>query len=242
MQAKLRGHLSRTRGTHARLMTVAAAAVTALCAAALAPVQPALAASFVPITGAGSSWSGNAFADWTSGVQQDGIQVDYLGGGSTVGRADFASGTVDFGTSEIPYGVEDQPPPRGYTYVPDAAGGLALTYNLHLAGQQVTNLRLSGAVIAGIFTNQITTWNDPKIAADNPGLTLPAEPIAPVVRTDSAGSTWEFTQWLSATQGSAWTAYCTAAGLSSCTPTTVKRSWRRYRPPVLSPSQLRPAL
>ena len=54
-------------------------------------------------------------------------------------------------------------------------------YNLLINGRRVTNLRLSGAVIAGIFTNQITMWNDPEITADNPGLTLPATPIIPVV-------------------------------------------------------------
>jgi phosphate ABC transporter phosphate-binding protein len=220
MQEKLTGYLSGMRGTRARLLTVAAAALTALCAGNLAPAQPASAASFVPVTGAGSTWSGNAFADWTAAVGQLGMQVDYLDSGSTLGRQDFADGTVDFAAAEIPYGVEDHPPTRGYAYMPDTAGGLAFMYNLHIGGHQVTNLRLSGPVIAGIFTSQITMWNDPKIAADNPGLALPAEPIVPVVRTDSSGSTWVFTQWLSATQSSSWTAYCAAVALSPCAPTT----------------------
>jgi phosphate transport system substrate-binding protein len=69
-------------------------------------------------------------------------------------------------------------------------------YHLTIGGQQVTNLRLSGASIAGIFTNKITMWNDPAIAADNPGLTLPAEPIIPVVRSDSDGGTARTTRCL----------------------------------------------
>src|SRR5262249_40455136 len=68
------------------------------------------------------------------------------------------------------------------------------------------------AVIAGIFTGTITRWNDPKIAADNPGLRLPATPVIPVVRTDSSGATAEFIRWMIATEDSFWTAYCRAVG------------------------------
>jgi ABC-type phosphate transport system substrate-binding protein len=114
----------------------------------------------------------------------------------------------------------DPPPTRGYAYLPDAAGGLAFTYNMYIGGQQVTNLRLSGAVIAGIFTNRITMWNDPRIAADNPGLTLPATPIIPVVRSDGDGSTRQFTQWMSATQSPYWIACCAVTGRAPCTPTS----------------------
>lgn len=90
---------------------------------------------YVPISGAGSTWSGNAFADWTSGVQQYGMRVDYLGGGSTVGRNDFKTATVTFGASDIPYGLtegttSDPPPQRGYAYIPDTAGGAVFMYNL----------------------------------------------------------------------------------------------------------------
>ena len=99
--------------------------------------------------------------------------------GSSSGRTFFADGQADWAASEIPYGVvdgtnTDPPPSRGYVYMPDVAGGTTFMYNLQINGQRVTNLRLSGATIAGIFTNKITTWNDPAIAADNPGLTLPA--------------------------------------------------------------------
>lgn len=113
----------------------------------------------------------------------------------------------------------DQPPSRGFAYMPDTAGGLAFMYNLTIGGQRVTNLRLSGAVIAGIFTNRITMWNDPRIAADNPGLALPARQITPVVRSDGDGSTSVLTQWMLATQPAAWQAYCGAVGRSPCTQT-----------------------
>src|SRR5215469_5995018 len=217
--------MSTARGPRGRGMAVAAAMLTALCAGILAPAQPAVAATFAPISGAGSTWAYPAIHSWIVGASQFGVTVNYTADGSTSGRAFFKNGVSDWAQSEIPYGVQDgnnvdPPPTRGYAYLPDAAGGLAFTYNLHIGGQQVTNLRLSGAVIAGIFTNRITMWNNPMIAADNPGLTLPTTPITPVVRSDGDGSTRQFTQWMSATQSSYWTAYCAATGRAPCTPTS----------------------
>ncbi len=213
----------RTRWRRALALVTALAAVGWLTA--LAAVQPAFGDAYVPISGAGSTWQANAIDDWITNEAGNGLVVNYAPVGSAAGMQEFTDGVVDWAASEIPYGVQqgtdDVPPPaRGYTYMPDAAGGIALIYNLHIGGQQVTNLRLSAAVIAGIFTNQITMWNDPQIAADNPGLTLPAEPIIPVVRTDVASSTFYFTQWMQATEGSYWASYCAAAGLSPCTETT----------------------
>jgi phosphate ABC transporter phosphate-binding protein len=212
-------------GMRARPMAVAAAALLGLCASILAPTQPALAASYVPISGAGSTWSYNAIHNWIVDVNQFGLTVNYANVGSTTGRSDFKQGTTDWGASEIPYGVQDgtnydAPPARGYAYMPDTAGGTTFMYNLMIGTQRVTNLRLSGAVIAGIFTNQITMWNDPKIAADNPGLTLPPIRIIPVVRSDGSGATAEFTQWMLATQPSARQASCQAVGRSPCTQTS----------------------
>ena len=214
------------RTLRARLLAVAAALLTALSAGLLATSQPASAASYATITGAGSTWAQNAINTWTQDVAANGLQVNYAGVGSQDGLQDFAAGVVNFAASDVPYGVPGGgtaylPPSRGYAYMPDTAGGVAFMYNLTIGGQRVTNLRLSGAVIAGIFTNQITMWNDPRIAADNPGITLPAIAVIPVVPADSSGATWAFTQWMAATQGSSWTAYCQAAGLSPCTATSV---------------------
>jgi phosphate ABC transporter phosphate-binding protein len=219
------GAVNFARMPRTRLTAAAGVALTALSIGLFAGVQPAFAATFAGISGAGSTWSYNAINQWTGDVNAYGMPVFYTADGSTVGRQLFAQGTVDFGASDIPYGVQDgsnsdPPPERGYTYMPDTAGGVAFMYNLEIGGQRVTNLRLSGATIAGIFTNKITMWNDPAIAADNPGLTLPAETIVPVVRSDGSGATWEFTQWMMATQGSSWTAYCQVVGLSPCTAAT----------------------
>jgi ABC-type phosphate transport system substrate-binding protein len=197
--------------------------LTAVSVGLLAPAQSALAQSYVTISGAGSTWPQNAIDAWVADVAQDGLPVNYAGVGSTTGMAQFAQGTVNFAASEIPYGVHggvDIPTPaRGYAYIPDVAGGLAFVYSLTIDHQPVTNLRLSGAAIAGIFTGQITMWNDPQIAADNPELALPATPIIPVVPSNGSGDTWEFTNWMSATESSSWTAYCQVTGLTPCAPT-----------------------
>jgi phosphate ABC transporter phosphate-binding protein len=211
--------------TRARLLGVAGAALIIWCAGIFAPSQSAAAASYVPISGAGSTWSYNAIHEWITDVAQFGMTVNYADVGSSTGRSEFAQGTVDWGASEIPYGVQDgnnydPPPNRGYAYMPDTAGGTTFMYNLTIGNQRVTNLRLSGATIAGIFTNKITMWNDPAIVADNPGLTLPAIRIIPVVRSDGSGATAEFTQWMVATQPSAWNAYCAAVQRNPCTQTS----------------------
>jgi phosphate transport system substrate-binding protein len=218
--------MTKVHSTRARLIAAAGTALTVLCAGLLAWAQPAAAAaSYTPIAGAGSTWSYNAINQWIQDVNQFGITVNYTADGSTAGRQLFAQGTVDWGASEIPYGVvdgnnSDPPPSRGYAYMPDTAGGTTFMYNLEIGSQRVTNLRLSGSTIAGIFTNKITMWNDPAIVADNPGLTLPAIRIVPVVRSDGSGATAEFTQWMIATEGSYWTAYCAAVGRSPCTQTS----------------------
>ena len=208
-----------------RLAVLVLAAIAAVCAAVIPAAQPVAAANYTPISGAGSTWSANALNNWTKNVHQYGMVVNYAAVGSTTGRQEFSNGVVDWGASEIPYGVQDgnnydPPPTHGYAYMPDTAGGTTFMYNLHIGTQRVTNLRLSGADIAGIFTGVITKWNDPRIARDNPDLRLPAIQVVPVVRSDGSGATAEFTQWMIATQGSYWTAYCHAVGRSPCTQTS----------------------
>jgi phosphate ABC transporter phosphate-binding protein len=213
-------------GHHARRRWCALGAV--LVAALLSsPItaQPAAATTYVPISGAGSTWSKNAIDAWVRNVVQYGMKVDYSGVGSTTGRNDFKQGSVAWAASDIPYGVkdgnnDDPPPTRGYAYMPDTAGGTTFMYNLKIGTRRVTNLRLSGPVIAGIFTGTITMWNDPRIKKDNPGLTLPAIKVVPVVRSDGSGATAQFTQWMIAREGSFWTSYCQQVGRSPCTQTS----------------------
>jgi ABC-type phosphate transport system substrate-binding protein len=208
-------------GTAAPAAKAAAAAPAAVAADQCGSPSPC-----APITGAGSTWAYNAIHAWDANMAQFQIQVNYQPNGSSSGRTFFASGQSDFAASEIPYGVvdganTDQPPTeRGFAYIPDVAGGTTFMYNLQINGQRVTNLRLAGKTVADIFTNKVTFWDDPEIKADNPQLALPHLQITPVVRSDGSGATADFTQWMLATDPSAWQAYCTAVGRSPCTQTS----------------------
>src|SRR5690606_20855393 len=148
-----------------------ALAVALTLALLLSTANTASAATLVRIAGSGSTWSQNALDQWIANVAQYNMRIDYAGNGSSTGRQQFANAVVDFAVSEIPYGMQDgastdyPPRNRGYAYMPIVAGGTAFMYNLRIGNTQVTNLRLSGEVIAKIFTGGITRWNDPAIAA-----------------------------------------------------------------------------
>ena len=171
------------------------------------------------ISGEGSSWAANAIDAIRVNVRQFGITMDYNPSGSTSGRKNFLNGTVDFAASDIPFQFEpedgsapENPAPGSYAYIPVVAGGASFMYNLKVNGKRVTNLRLSGENVAKIFTRVITKWDDPAIAADNPGLTLPARDIVPVVRSDGSGSSAQFTKWMIALHKAIWDDYCQRSG------------------------------
>ncbi|MBC7373561.1 MAG: phosphate ABC transporter substrate-binding protein PstS, partial [Frankiales bacterium] len=206
---------------------VAAALITAIAATGLVALAPVAGAqeSYVPISGAGSTWSQNAIDQWRRNVNKFGMRVNYQGTGSSDGRNQFRNGTVDYAVSEIPYGlsdggVVDTPPGRKYAYMPIVAGGTSFMYNLKIGGQRVTNIRLSGPTIAAMFTGAIKRWDDPAVKADNPGLALPARQVVPVVRSDGSGTTAQFSSWLANRHAGVWNAYCEQAGRKSPCGTT----------------------
>jgi phosphate transport system substrate-binding protein len=133
---------------------------------------------------------------------QPGITVNYAGIGSGRGRADLAASRVNFAGSDSPIPPAEEASFKGkqVLYFPVATGPVTLSY--HLPG--VPRLHLSAPVIAGIFDGQVKTWDDQAIEADNRGVTLPATPITLAVRSDSSGTTANFTQFLLEAVGSAW--------------------------------------
>ena len=206
-----------------RLALGAAAAVLLALAAGSAPLVVDAQASYQRISGEGSSWSANAIDAMRVNVRQFGITVDFNPSGSTAGRRAFINGTVDFAASDIPFefrpedGSQPENPAAGsFAYAPVTAGGTAFMYNLTINGQRVTNLRLSGENVAKIFTGVIRQWNDPALAADNPGLQLPARAIVPVVRSDGSGATAQFTKWMIAKHEAIWESFCRSAGKPAC--------------------------
>ncbi|MFE2544102.1 substrate-binding domain-containing protein [Actinacidiphila glaucinigra] len=199
-------------------MRGAVVSAAALLLVALGTALPARAAAGTPVAGAGSTWALNPMDQWRYAMAASGHGiVAYSGLGSAEGRKQFGYGILDYAVSELPYGlteggVTEKPPTRPFAYVPVVAGALGLHYNLRVDGEPVTDLRLSSATVAGIFTRTITRWDDPAIRADNPGTRLPATPVVPVVRADASGTTAALTQWLADRQPAVWGAYCAAAG------------------------------
>src|SRR5580658_3682361 len=130
------------------------------------------------------------------------ITVNYGSGGSGKGRTDLASGVVNFAGSDSPIPASQTSLFAGKTvlYFPVIIGPITLAYNL----TGVTNLKLDAATIAGIFQGTITKWNAPQIAADNPGVTLPSTAITEAVRSDSSGTTQNFTLFLKDAVPSVW--------------------------------------
>ncbi len=126
---------------------------------------------------------------------QPSMTVNYGSGGSGKGRTDLASGVVNFAGSDSTIPASEEANFKGKTvlYFPVVIGPITLSYNLSGLSKP---LQLSAPVIAGIFQGKITTWNNSAIAADNPGVTLPSTPITIVVRSDSSGTTQNFTLFL----------------------------------------------
>jgi phosphate transport system substrate-binding protein len=123
------------------------------------------------------------------------VQIDYQSIGSGGGVKSFLDKTVDFGASDAAMKPEDiAKVDGGVQLLPVTAGSIVLTYNL----QGVSELKLSRNAYSGIFLGKVKKWNDPLIAASNPGVNLPDALINVVVRADSSGTTFVFTQHLSA--------------------------------------------
>jgi phosphate transport system substrate-binding protein len=132
-----------------------------------------------------------------------GMTVNYGAGGSGKGRTDLASGVVNFAGSDSPIPATEQANFNGKTvlYFPVFLGPITVAYNL----SGVTDLKLDATVLAEIFSGKITKWNDPAIAALNSGTSLPSTPITTAVRSDSSGTTQNFSLYLQKAGGSAWT-------------------------------------
>ena len=190
----------------------------------LAMPGTASATVYAQIEGTGSTWSELIVQQWIADVDSNGMKVVYTGGGSSKGRKDFSQDSTDFAISEIPYqGVDEQGNTdtsngRDFAYLPIVAGGTAFTYQLKIGNELVRNLRLSGDTISKIFTNQITNWNDPAIAADNNGRSFPSLAITPVVRSDGSGTTAQFTTWMDRQFPDIWRPFFGQAGLTSYYP------------------------
>ncbi len=130
-----------------------------------------------------------------------GLTVNYAKSGSSAGKADLAGNTVQFAGTDSLIKDEEQAKMAGdVLYIPIAAAPITISYNL----PEVEELNLSADLIAKIFQTEVTTWNDPAIAAENPDAELPDATIAVVHRSDGSGTTNNFTKYLKKAAPEAW--------------------------------------
>ncbi|MHC1481435.1 phosphate ABC transporter substrate-binding protein PstS [Frateuria aurantia] len=165
--------------------------VLALAALSLA----ATGAQATDITGAGSSFVYPVLSKWSAAfAEKTQNQLNYQSIGSGAGVAQIKAGTIDFGATDAPLEAADLAS-HGLGQFPVVVGGIVPVVNL--PGVGADQLRLDGPTLANIFQGKVTMWNDPSIAALNPGKTLPALKITVVHRSDGSGTSFNFTNYLS---------------------------------------------
>ncbi|KXJ32897.1 MULTISPECIES: phosphate ABC transporter substrate-binding protein PstS [Pseudomonas] len=152
------------------------------------------AAHAVDVTGAGSSFVFPVLSKWSQGFsEKTGNRINYQSIGSGGGIAQIKAGTVDFGATDAPMSTDDLQK-GGLGQFPTIIGGIVPVVNVE--GIEPGKLKLDGPTMAKIFMGEIKTWNDPAIAALNPGLKLPEGAITVVRRSDGSGTSYNFTNYL----------------------------------------------
>ena len=154
-------------------------------------------ASAQQISGAGATFPAPLYQRWSVEFNkiQPAVKVNYQSVGSGAGVKNFIQGVVDFGASDAAMSDQDiAKVPKGVVMVPATAGEIVFAYNL----PGVKDIKLTREVMAGIYLGTVTKWNDPAIVKENPSLTLPNLAIQVAYRSDGSGTTYVFTQHLSA--------------------------------------------
>ena len=162
------------------------------------PAKPP--AQSVNLTGAGATFPAPLYTKWFDEYYKlTGVKVNYQPIGSGGGISQITEGTVDFGASD---GImteaqltKAEAKNGPILHIPMTSGAVAVIYNV--ADITSGKLMLNGDVLANIYLKKISKWNDPAIAALNPGLKFPDAPIAVVYRSDGSGTTYIFTNYLS---------------------------------------------
>ena len=152
----------------------------------------------IDLTGAGATFPYPIYAKWISDyLGKTGVKINYQQIGSGGGIRQLQEGTIDFGGSDAPMTDDEMAKAKGgpVLHIPSVAGGVVLTYNLPNVDQP---LDFTGEVIADIFLGKITKWNDSRITSLNAGVTLPASDILVVHRSEGSGTTYIFSEYLTA--------------------------------------------
>jgi len=167
--------------------------IRAAVAASLALVAGSVFAQNV--TGAGATFPAPIYAKWASAYSKAaGIQINYQSVGSGAGIKQIKAKTVDFGATDMPL-KDEELAKDGMAQFPTVIGGVVPVVNVK--GIAPGQLKMTGDLLANIYLGAIKKWNDPAIAALNPGVALPDAPIAVVRRADGSGTSFIFTNYLS---------------------------------------------
>jgi phosphate transport system substrate-binding protein len=155
------------------------------------------AASGVDLTGAGATFPYPIYSKWFADyAQETSVKINYQSIGSGGGIRQLSEGTVDFGASDAPMSDDELAKAKGpVLHFPTVIGAVAVTYDLPSLAPPI---RLTSDVVADIFLGHITKWNDSRIRAANPGVALPATDVLVVHRADASGTTYIFSDYLSA--------------------------------------------
>lgn len=151
----------------------------------------------VTLTGAGATFPYIIYSDWirTYAAANPTVQINYQSIGSGGGIRQFSDQTVDFGGTDAPMTDEDIAAIAGdVIHIPTVLGAVVPIYNLEGVEGPI---RFTPELLSDIFLGKLTTWNDPRIASVNPALTLPAQEIVVVHRSDGSGTSFVWTDYLS---------------------------------------------
>ncbi len=185
------------RGALATLALVGALALALVAGQALA--APA-ATKDTQLVGTGATFPFPLISKWIPEVGKAyGINITYSPTGSGAGIAGITARTVDFGASDAPLSDQQISDCKGCVVIPWALAAVSIPYNLPGLNGRV---RLNGATLANIYLGSITNWNDAAIKKLNPKMDLPDTKITPVYRSDGSGTTYAYTNYLSAVSAS----------------------------------------
>jgi phosphate transport system substrate-binding protein len=149
------------------------------------------------LTGAGATFPYPLYSKWFHEyATKTGVKINYQSIGSGGGIRQLSEQTVDFGATDAPMSEAELAKAKGgpILHIPTVLGAVVVTYNVP---ELTRPLRLDGPTLADLFLGKITQWNDARIAALNPGVTLPASDILVVHRSDGSGTSYVFTDYLS---------------------------------------------
>jgi phosphate transport system substrate-binding protein len=158
-----------------------------------------ISAQSVDLTGAGATFPYPIYSKWFSDyAKSTGVKINYQSIGSGGGIRQLSEQTVDFGATDSPMSDKEIASAKGgpVLHFPTVMGAVVITYNV--PGINKRALNLSGDVVADIFSGKISKWNDARIAAQNRGTALPNSDILVVHRSDGSGTTYIFSDYLSA--------------------------------------------